>query len=421
MNGRSGTLSPVSVAGSEWSGISRYQSINASDSVYSPSIPPSRGALATPPISGSMGNGPLPNGMNRRPSDSPGNPSPPSSIARSSNGTILSEVQSKKALMMEEALSEHYMIVKRYLAPSLRDEKGNPKVPRARDKLLRLSAVQFQELSTDVYDELLRRQSSARQSKSAPGSSPGDVPTFLQAKENFHPKRNQARQKLSTLPPARFRDLATDVFYELERRFPRFAGGEIERNGSPASMRGPPSRSGTPTGMRPGSRGQGPPPRGPGRTGQAFPPRDGSQAASPPVGLGIPGASGPDFGRPQPKSFQSNTIVPNKSTLVEDDDDQSGVEDDEDNRSEAFGLEGAGTGRRDTDTTSRSMAVSERDKQAIADYQVQLGQLQEKLEDVEGQMRRKDSELTRLQDAERDRGSVSLCNPNTLLRGPYTE
>lgn len=414
MNGRSGTLSPVSVAGSEWSGISRYQSITA-DSVYSPSIPSTRGALATPPISGSLStlDGSLPNSMNRRPSDSPGNPSPPASVARSSNATSLSEVQTKKALMMEEALSEHYIILKRYLAPSLRDDKGNPKVPRARDKLLRLSAVQFQELSTDVYDELMRRQSSARQSNLGAGTTPKEVPASLLPKENFHPKRNQARRKLSTLPPPRFRDLATDVFYELERRFPRFAGGDIERMGSPASMKGPPSRTGTPTGMRPGSRGQVLPPRGPGRPPQTFPARDGPLGGSPPVGLGIPGASGPegDFGRPQPKSFQSNTIVPNKSTLVEDDDDQSGLDEDEDNRSDAFGLEGAGSGRgsrRDTDTTSRSVAVSERDKKTVADYQTQIGHLQGKLGDLEGQMRRKDAELSRLQEGERDRGSVCV-------------
>ena len=34
----------------------------------------------------------------------------------------------------------------------------------------------------------------------------------------FHPKRNQARQKLATLPGSRFRELATDVFGEIGRR-----------------------------------------------------------------------------------------------------------------------------------------------------------------------------------------------------------
>lgn len=43
---------------------------------------------------------------------------------------------------------------------------------------------------------------------------------FLVPKDNFHPKRNQARQKLATLPPGRFKELASDVLYEIERRYP---------------------------------------------------------------------------------------------------------------------------------------------------------------------------------------------------------
>lgn len=46
-----------------------------------------------------------------------------------------------------------------------------------------------------------------------------DTP-FLAVRDEFHPKRNQARQKLATLPKNRFKDLSSDVFFELERRFP---------------------------------------------------------------------------------------------------------------------------------------------------------------------------------------------------------
>ncbi len=46
----------------------------------------------------------------------------------------------------------------------------------------------------------------------------GSVP-FLAVRDEFHPKRNQARQKLATLPKNRFKDLASDVFAELERRY----------------------------------------------------------------------------------------------------------------------------------------------------------------------------------------------------------
>lgn len=78
----------------------------------------------------------------------------------------------------------------------------------AREKLTRLNRQQFAELSTDVHDELLRRQEPLP-------SSP-----HLEDRDEFHPKRNQARQKLATLPKSRFRDLASDVFIELERRYP---------------------------------------------------------------------------------------------------------------------------------------------------------------------------------------------------------
>lgn len=79
---------------------------------------------------------------------------------------------------------------------------------RAQQKLLRLSAQQFHELSTDVYDELLRRTASD-------GSSSSE---FLTPLDNFHPKRNQARQKLSLLSPSRFNDLSFDILFEIERR-----------------------------------------------------------------------------------------------------------------------------------------------------------------------------------------------------------
>ena len=350
MNGRNGPLSPVSVGGSEWSGISKYQSRDT-DSPFSPN---NRGQLASPPISsgsnGTMnGGGFPPRGSS---GGSPGGPSPPSSIARSSVGTGLyaqsDTGRSRKDEQFEAVLSEHYVALKRYLASSLRDEKGNPRPNRARDKLLRLSSVQFQELSTDVFDELLRRQQSGRRTPN--GNAPdGGPPPYLLPKDSFHPKRNQARQKLSTLPPPRFRDLATDVFYELERRFPRFAGGDISRIGSPASMRGPPSRNGTPVD---GS-------RGPSRMRR---PSDASSIAGysmrsesrngprngPPMngGAGIPPSPGippNDFGRPTPKTFQSNTIVPNKSTMVEDD--ETGGEDNDDDDGDAFGLEGAARSR----------------------------------------------------------------------------
>lgn len=235
----------------------------------------------------------------------------------------------------EEQLHKHYLNLRQYLASSLRDEKGNIRPNRARDKLLRLSVTQFMELSTDVFDELIRREDERLQRVK-------DVPRFLLPKTTFHPKRNQARQKLSTLPLDRFRQLATDVFYELERRIPRFANGDSSR--PPSSASSVSSRRPSQGGMRPppmpGYRGPpmpngGRPPMSPGPNGPnggpIRPPGAGRQPSDvsdhmPLRPLGSHRVSetsdSNSLGRPLPKTFQSNTIVPNKSTMVEDDDDE---------------------------------------------------------------------------------------------------
>ncbi|KAF2119546.1 hypothetical protein BDV96DRAFT_610517 [Lophiotrema nucula] len=392
MNARNGTLSPISTDSNDWSPITRYQNITGSDNPYSPTLPPNNRGI-TPPTSvhtsTSTTDGGMPNGMGRPIPN--GNPSPPSSVGRSSDGAGLyaaslsdTSINSRKMLMLEETLGEHYRVLKSYLAPYLNDI-NNPRPSRAKDKLTRLSAVQFQELSTDVYDESLRReQERKRGGPNAPGN---DTPKFLLPKNNFHPKRNQARQKLSTLPLERFRQLATDVFYELERRFPRFTGGGIERMGSPAgsmasrTSRGPPSRVGTPNSMR----GR-PPPGPPGyRNGPPGPPSPG----------------GPDnsFGRPLPKTFQQNTIVPNKGTMVEDDDD------DNDDEEDAFNLEGAAArqSRRQTNKSFKSLTAGQ--EKAITDLQNEVSQLQDKVTSLEGTLRNKDNEIEKLRDSDRMRDS----------------
>jgi hypothetical protein len=129
----------------------------------------------------------------------------------------------------EGPLSKHYTALKKYLSSSpdsVGDEKAVPRLSRARDKLLPLSRVQFEELSADVFDELLRRHET-------------DPPPYLQPRDHFHPKRNQARQKLSTLPPANFRGLAADIFYELERRFPKFVDRDTSQVDYSSPMQGP--------------------------------------------------------------------------------------------------------------------------------------------------------------------------------------
>ncbi|KZT69736.1 hypothetical protein DAEQUDRAFT_765322 [Daedalea quercina L-15889] len=110
-----------------------------------------------------------------------------------------------------EVARAHFVELNKYLASYLANEPVNSRAT-ARQKLTRLTRQQFQELSTDVYDELLRRKNN---------SSTNEVP-FLPVRDDFHPKRNQARQKLATLPTGRFKDLSSDVYYELSRRYPEF-------------------------------------------------------------------------------------------------------------------------------------------------------------------------------------------------------
>ena len=187
----------------------------------------------------------------------------------------------------------------------------------------------------------------------------------------------------------------------------------MPRMGSPApSVRGagrgyPPSRPGSngyppngyPGGPRAPSRGPGPgrgypsggPP--PGR----FPPRQGS--------LGPASVNGDSPDGPLAKSFQSNTIVPNKSTLVESDDDIGGLEDDYDARSEAFGLDGVlQSSRPGTGTT-----FAEKDKKLLADSQSQVSSLQEKVDELEALVKEKDEEIAKLRD-DQDRSQVSRNN-----------
>lgn len=380
MNAHSGAMSPVSVDGSDWSGLQQYQK---SDAPFSPTISTSRVNLATPPNSGVPSTPLSPNsigpnsiGPNSGPPGS-GNPSPPSSVAaRSSVGTLGGDTQrdgGRRGRQMEEILHQHYVTLRRFLDASMREDRLNGRSNKARDKLLRLSPTQFHELSTDVYDELVRRQ----QAMPPPGRPPRpDVPPFLPPRKDFHEKRNHARQKLASLQHQRFRDLATDVFCELERRFPHFTGrGRPPPAGARRSQsRGPPMGRGYPSGGPPGS---------------PFPPRQGSLGGPP------PGTNGEG---PFPRAFQSNTMVPNKSTMVEDSDDMGGDEDD-DARSDAFALD-AVLSRRGTTTT-----LGDSERRLLLESQTQVSALQEKLEKLEEQLRQKDEEIARSSDA--DQSAIS--------------
>lgn len=383
---RNAPLSPISLGGSEFS-VSKYQA--GDDAPY----PNGRSNLASPPNSGGSSINMSMNGFPSAPRSN-GGPSPPASIARSSQGTNLyarsdSGRNSVRADLDESILSEHYVALRAFL--NTRDPNHKHQPNKARDKLLRLSSVQFYELSTDVFDELIRRQAAAR----APPNAPNPVPTFLLPEKNFHPKRNQARQRLSSLGPPRFRDLAADVFHELERRFPNFVGGDLQRQGSPMSIRGGPvSRTGTPV----NGNGNGFPPRGQSRMRR---PSDAPSMRGPPPpdAYGIPASPGipnGDYGRPTPKQLnQNNTIVPNKSTMLEEDDE-----------GDSFALEQV-TSNHESKRSGDSGITSEADKKLIEDYQAQIQDLQGKLDGMEDVMRKKEEEMNSALDQERARSTAT--------------
>lgn len=75
------------------------------------------------------------------------------------------------------------------------------------------------------------------------------------------------------------------------------------------------------------------------------------------------------LGRPLPKTFQSNTIVPNKSTMVEDDDD----DDDDD--------EGDARGSTRFSEAQGAAAGSDKDREMIKSQEAEISRLQEQLGD----------------------------------------
>ncbi|KAJ2854731.1 component of the polarisome, partial [Coemansia erecta] len=108
---------------------------------------------------------------------------------------------------MEATAGQYHREMTKFILDEI-EQSGAAPAKSELGKLGRLSPMQFQELATDVYDELKRRRSNNQ-----------DFP-FLPVRDHYHPKRNQARQKLATLSLIKFVDLVHDVNEEIKRRFP---------------------------------------------------------------------------------------------------------------------------------------------------------------------------------------------------------
>ena len=190
---------------------------------------------------------------------------------------------------------------------------------------------------------------------------------FLVPKENFHPKRNQARQKLATLPPGRFKELAADVLYEIERRYPVSVDAANNQYLNTDDNNMPRTVSGSTLGSRGSDQNYPYTPRSnefpPSSSRDRFPSNASSNNLSIPTILEEPAETdtvqrtgmqntiipdksvmvedGPDdeddsidpplaINSPVQKTFMANTIIPNTSTMVEEsaDDDDSDNHDD---------------------------------------------------------------------------------------------
>ncbi|WVF65977.1 hypothetical protein IAT40_000715 [Kwoniella sp. CBS 6097] len=214
-----------------------------------------------------------------------------------------------------EVARVHWRALKEFLASWLEKESPTSRAS-AREKLTRLTKLQFQELSTDVFDELMRRIAVDN------GEPEGNLP-FLPVRDDFHPKRNQARQKLATLPKNRFKDLASDVFYELRRRYPEFEQDEQRQYDEPPPAPGPrPSHSQQPSYSRDRTNPTPPPASGLNRLVSHS--RSGSRGGSQSTHRSKPSRDQEfldDAQRPQanPMGTTSDVVVPNKSRLREED------------------------------------------------------------------------------------------------------
>ncbi|KAK5118105.1 hypothetical protein LTR62_004152 [Meristemomyces frigidus] len=122
----------------------------------------------------------------------------------------------------EITLLQHHAAYKSYLAQNFAHQNNKLKPSK---KIQQLSMAQFMDLSTDVYDELVRRREST-----------GNVPKRLLPQDKFHTWRNEARQKISARPLKLFKQLATDVLDDLERRKPQFIEQDTERSSGVSSM-----------------------------------------------------------------------------------------------------------------------------------------------------------------------------------------
>ncbi|KAG4428307.1 hypothetical protein IFR05_016209 [Cadophora sp. M221] len=131
---------------------------------------------------------------------------PPGQRSEGNTAPAIASARRISTASQERELPKHYENLKRHAGKTTQIEESRR--AKTQEKLLKLTSTQLYELRVDVCDELYRREQADA------------APPFLPANPSYHPKRNLARERISALPPHRFRDLTMDLVFELERRFP---------------------------------------------------------------------------------------------------------------------------------------------------------------------------------------------------------
>ncbi|KAG8718646.1 hypothetical protein FRC09_012357 [Ceratobasidium sp. 395] len=98
----------------------------------------------------------------------------------------------------------------------------------SRRKLADLTRAQFVVLAVDVHDEVVRATNLKH--------GIAFVATSHLPRAEFCQERNERRQRLANFKPNSLRDLLSDVFYELCRRFPQLRDGATPLQRSPSSL-----------------------------------------------------------------------------------------------------------------------------------------------------------------------------------------